>query len=170
MMGMSDASYWLSWYVYYTCVTTVIVLCSWIVLLFNVINYSNPFLVLVFILLYAQAVFAQILFISMFFESSKYSSLVGALIYFAFYLLTIPVSSSTANPAAKVALSIFPQVAMFQICTVFGELEGNGVSMSYSNSTEMIGNYTYVRGITMLIVSGMVWTILAFYLDKVLPK
>lgn len=170
MMGMSDISYWLSWYVYYTCVTTVIVFFSWVVLLVNVITYSNSFLVLVFMLLYAQAVFAQILFISMFFENSKYSNIVGALIYFAFYLFSIPVSSSTASPAAKIALSIFPQVAMFQICSVFGELESNSVGMSFSNSTEIIGNYTYMSGITMLIVFSFFWTILAFYLDKVLPR
>jgi len=53
MMGMRDSSYWLSWYVYYTCITTVIVLLAWGVLLINVIVYSNPFLVLVFMFLYA---------------------------------------------------------------------------------------------------------------------
>jgi len=108
MMGMSDTSYWLSWYVYYTVVTSVIVFFSWFILLINVIVYSNSFLILIFMLLYAQAVFAQILLISMFFESSKYSNIVGALIYFAFNLLGIPVQSGTANPTAKIVLSIFP--------------------------------------------------------------
>ena len=53
MMGMRDSSYWLSWYVYYTVVTTVIVLLAWGVLMINVINFSNPFLVFAFMLLYA---------------------------------------------------------------------------------------------------------------------
>ena len=58
MMGMLDKAYWLSWYVYYTIISTAIVVLSWCVLLINCINYSNPFLVLVFMLFYGQAVFA----------------------------------------------------------------------------------------------------------------
>jgi hypothetical protein len=53
MMGMNDSSYWLSWYVYYTLITTVIVLLAWGVLCINVIVYSNPFLILAFMFLYA---------------------------------------------------------------------------------------------------------------------
>ena len=170
MMGMNDTSYWLSWYVYYTCVTTVIVFLSWFVLLINVIVYSNSFLILVFMLLYAQSVFAQILFISMFFESSKYSNIVGALIYFAFNLLGIPVQSSTSSPIAKIMLSLIPQVAMSQLCIVFAQFEGSGVGLTFSNANETIGNYTYLTGIVMLVLSGIVWTIFAFYLDKVLPR
>lgn len=170
MMGMSDTSYWLSWYVYYTVVSTVIVFLSWLILLINVINYSNSFLILVFMLLYAQAVFAQILLISMFFESSKYSNIVGALIYFAFNLLGIPVQSGTANPTAKIILSIFPQVAMQQICTVFGNFEGSGVGLNFNNASEKIGNYTYTAGVFMLIFSTIFWTLIAFYFDKVLPR
>jgi len=44
----------------------------------------------------------------MFFESSKYSNIVGALIYFAFNLLGFPVQSATSAAGAKIALSIFP--------------------------------------------------------------
>lgn len=57
MMGMLDSAYWLSWYVYYTCVSSMIVFLSWLILIINCIEYSNKFLVLVFMLLYAQAVF-----------------------------------------------------------------------------------------------------------------
>jgi len=53
MMGMLDSAYWLSWYVYYTCVSSSIVFLSWLILLINVIEYSNSFLILVFMLLYA---------------------------------------------------------------------------------------------------------------------
>ena len=57
MMGMRDSAYWLSWYAYYSVVSTVIVFLAWLVLLINCIVYSNSFLVLVFMIFYAQAVF-----------------------------------------------------------------------------------------------------------------
>jgi len=53
MMGMRDTSYWLSWYVYYTAVSSVMVFGAWFVLLINVLGNSNVFLVLVFLICYA---------------------------------------------------------------------------------------------------------------------
>lgn len=91
MMGMKDKAYWLSWYVYFTIISTLICLLSWIVLLINCIQHSNSFLVLVFFIFYAQSVFAQIVFLSALFENSKYSGIVGTLIYFGFDLLGIPI-------------------------------------------------------------------------------
>ena len=57
MMGMKDLAYWLSWYAYYTIISTLIVILAWLVLLINCLTYSNSFLVLVFMIFYAQAVF-----------------------------------------------------------------------------------------------------------------
>ena len=91
MMGMRDLSYWLSWYCYYTCVTTAIVLLAWLVLIINVIENSNSFLVFLYFLFYAQAVFSQIMFLSSLFNASKYAGIVGTLIYYGFFLLSIPV-------------------------------------------------------------------------------
>lgn len=58
MMGMKDSAYWLSWYVYYTAVSTAIVLLAWLVLLIDCFKNSNPILVLIMMLFYAQAIFA----------------------------------------------------------------------------------------------------------------
>lgn len=91
MMGMKDSSYWLSWYVYYTCISTALVFIAWLILLINSIPNSNSFLVLVFLVLYAQAIFGEIVFLSSLFENSKYSGLVGTLIYFGLDLVAIPV-------------------------------------------------------------------------------
>lgn len=57
VMGMSGISYWLSWYVYYTIISTIFVLLAWGILNINVIQYSDTTLVLGFLLMYAQSVF-----------------------------------------------------------------------------------------------------------------
>ncbi len=84
MMGMKDTSYWLSWYVYYTIITTLICILAWSILLINCIEHSNIIIILIWFFLYAQAIFGQVIFLSAFFESSKYSGLIGTLIYFGF--------------------------------------------------------------------------------------
>lgn len=170
MMGMKDYAYWLSWYAYFTLLSTAIVFLAWLVLLINCISNSNSFLVLVFMLFYAQAVFAQIIFLQSIFENSKYSGLVGTLIYFGFNLVGIPVQQPDSAQGAKTFLSVIPQVAMQQLCQVFGNLEGSGIGLQFDNATEKINNYTYVTGLAMLVVSFAVFMLLGFYLDKVLPK
>ena len=52
MMGMTDTAYWLSWFVYYTMINTAISTLSWILLLINVVSYSNIFYVWGFLWLY----------------------------------------------------------------------------------------------------------------------
>ena len=58
MMGMTNFSYWLSWYVYYSMITSVVAILAWCVMLINVIEYSHPLTVLIYLLCYAQALFA----------------------------------------------------------------------------------------------------------------
>ena len=40
IMGMTDLSYWLSWFVFYTLINTVVTTLAWSILLINVITYS----------------------------------------------------------------------------------------------------------------------------------
>lgn len=108
MMGMRDSAYWLSWYVYYTCVSTGIVFLAWLVLLINAIKYSNPFLILVFMIFYAQSIFAQIVAISALFENSKYSGIVGTLIYFGLNMLFFLVQDPQASAGSKAFWSLIP--------------------------------------------------------------
>ena len=57
MMGMTDTAYWLSWFVYYTMVNTIISTLAWVCLLYNVINFSSPFYLWLFFWLYGESVF-----------------------------------------------------------------------------------------------------------------
>lgn len=124
MMGMRDCTYWLSWYAYYSLVSLVVVTLAWFVLIWNVVQYSNLFLLWVFFFLYGQSVFGQIVFLQSLFGQAKYSGIFATLIYFGCTLFSIPIIQLTSNPTAKLLLSVFPQVAMQQTCAIFGFLEG----------------------------------------------
>lgn len=52
IMGMTDFPYWLSWFIFYTIINTVVTTLAWGVLMINVINYSTPFYVWIFFWLY----------------------------------------------------------------------------------------------------------------------
>ena len=40
MMGLADFPYWMSWFIFYSCINTLISILAWLSLLANVINYS----------------------------------------------------------------------------------------------------------------------------------
>ncbi len=63
IMGMADAPYWISWFVYYTVINTVVTTLSWAMLLPAVINYSQSMYLWIFFWLYGEAVFGQIIFL-----------------------------------------------------------------------------------------------------------
>lgn len=91
MMGMTDFPYWLSWFVYYSAVNTVLSIVAWAVLCINVIGQSNIFYVFLWIWLYGEAVFGQIIFMQSLFQRSKFSGLIAAVVYFTLVLANIPV-------------------------------------------------------------------------------
>ena len=74
------------------------------------------------------------------------------------------------SKTAKLWLSLFPQVALQQAFSVWGDFEGNLVGLTYDNITFEVNNYTFARALYMLVISFILFTGLGLYLDKVLPK
>lgn len=56
MMGMTDLSYWLSWFAWYMLQTTTITLIGWAMLCINVINGGKAY-IFIYIWLFGLAVF-----------------------------------------------------------------------------------------------------------------
>ena len=108
MMGMTDTAYWLSWFVYYTMINTLISTLSWLILLYNVINFSTPFYVWLFFWLYGQSVFGQIVFLQSLFTSSKYSGIVATLVYFGSDFFNFLITGDNTSRVAKIAASLLP--------------------------------------------------------------
>jgi len=115
IMGMTDLPYWMSWFVYYTFINTMLSTLAWISLLFNVINWSNPVYIWLFFWLYGQAVFGQVVFLQSLFTSSKYAGIVSTVVYFGIGLFANFLLN--ANPYAsrgiKLTASLIPQVSLF---------------------------------------------------------
>lgn len=112
MMGMTDTAYWLSWFCYYTLINTAISTLSWIILLVNVVRYSNAFYVWLFFWMYGQAVFGQIVFLQSLFTSSKYSGIVSTLIYFGSDFFNFLINGSDHSRTSKMLASLLPQVSL----------------------------------------------------------
>ena len=168
IMGMTNTAYWMSWFVYYTLINTVITTLAWMVLLYNVINYSKIIYIWFFFWLYGESVFGQIVFLQSLFSASKYAGIVSTLVYFGSDFLNFAINDGTSR-AAKVLASILPQVASGQTSAVFAEYEGTGVGIGWSTAGVVYQNYSFDTGLWMMCVSLVTFTALGLYLDAVLP-
>ena len=58
IMGMNDLSYWLSWYVHYSIISTIVATVATLLLMINVLEHTNPGTIWILLVIYAQAIFA----------------------------------------------------------------------------------------------------------------
>ncbi len=107
-MGMTDVPYWMSWFVYYTVINTVVTTLSWAMLLPAVINYSQPMYLWIFFWLYGEAVFGQIIFLQSMFTGSKYAGIVSTIIYFGGVLVNKVILDDDVTRFQKLAASLLP--------------------------------------------------------------
>lgn len=63
MMGLTDMSYWLSWFVYYLIIVSIISIICLIILSINVVDYTDKFILFLFLWIYGLAQFGYIIFI-----------------------------------------------------------------------------------------------------------
>jgi len=134
IMGMTDLPYWLSWFLFYTVINTVVTTLSWGILLTKVINYSQPGYIWLFFWLYGQAVFGQIIFLQSMFSGSKYAGIVSTILYFCGVLVDKLVAGGNITRMSKLLASLLPQVALMQGSVVFASYEGTGVGLNSSTS------------------------------------
>lgn len=170
MMGMTDASYWLSWFVYFSLINTVITLLIWGTLMINVINYSNPLYPLMFFWLYGEAIFGQIVFLQSFFSVSKYAGIVATVVYFGSAMLNYFIGLNSVSFAGKIFASLVPQAALQQGAITFVQYECTGAGMNSQTASQLYNNYSFRTALIMMSVSAITFMLLGMWLDAVLPS
>lgn len=87
MMGMTDISYWLSWFTYYSFVNLLVSTLSWLILNFAVFNHTNGFLVWILLWLFGQSLFSLILLAQSLFSRARQAAYVTTSLYFGLAML-----------------------------------------------------------------------------------
>ena len=108
IMGMTDLPYWLSWFVFYTMMNTIVTTMAWSFLLPSVVIYSNKGLMWLFLWLYGEAIFGQIIFLQSMFSGSKYAGIVSTIIYFCGVLVNSLLKGDDVTKTQKILASLLP--------------------------------------------------------------
>ena len=133
MMGLTDFSYWLSWWVYYLIIVTIISALCILVLSFNVIKYSNRGLIFLFFWIYGLSLFGLAVFLQSFFSSSRVAAITGTLVYFGTSFINVVVQDATVKSGPKNIASLLTTIAISRGCNNIAQFETNGSGLQSYN-------------------------------------
>ncbi|XP_075999903.1 phospholipid-transporting ATPase ABCA1 [Genypterus blacodes] len=140
----------------------------------KVLQYSDPSVVFVFLLVFCMATITQCFFISVFFSKANLASACGGLIYFVLYLPHVLCYAwrDVMGYGAKVAVSLLSCVAFGYGCENFSKYEEQGIGIQWSNinqSPEEGERYTFMVSIRMMLLDSFIYLLLTLYIERVFP-
>lgn len=170
MMGLSEFSYNLSWLITTVLQMTIVSILIVLVTMSSVFEYSDKFLVFIYFMAFSLAVINMCFLMATFFSRSKVASLMGPMIFFASFFPYYAVSDPSYSAGVKAATCLLAPSCFALGANVFANYEGGLVGVQLSNANVETSNFSYSLCVGMMIVDAVLYGVLAWYLDKVLPS
>ncbi|KAK3793768.1 hypothetical protein RRG08_043414 [Elysia crispata] len=177
IMGLGNGMNWLAWFInsLLTMMLSAAALC--ILLKFGqVLNYSDPSLVFVFLVAFIMCSISLAFFTSVFFDKSSLATVWSGLIFIATYLpdiaITVRLNGQEMTFAGKIASCISPTLAMAQGLKLIGNFEVQNIGAHWHNildSPALDGRFSLLISIAMMFLDSFVLITLTIYVDKVFP-
>lgn len=170
MMGLNDFSYWLSWWVYYFIIVTIISVLVLIVLSFNVLKYSNRGLIFLCFWVYGLSLFGLAIFLQAFFSRARVAAITGTLVYFGTSFINAAVGDPSVSKGQKNAASLLTTVAISLGANNMGLFETSGVGVVPANMSTVYQNYALSDMLIVMTISLFLFFFVGIWLDNVLPS
>uniref|UniRef100_A0A4W5LI12 ABC transporter domain-containing protein n=1 Tax=Hucho hucho TaxID=62062 RepID=A0A4W5LI12_9TELE len=175
MMGLRSSTYWLSWAVSSVLPLAVSAFLLTLILKYGkVLQYSDPSVIFVFLLVFCVATIMECFFISVFFSKANLAAACGGLIYFVLYLphLLCYAWRDVMGFQVKIAVSLLSCVAFGYGCENFAKYEEQGIGIQWSNiaqNPEDGDRYSFIVSIIMMLVDALIYWLLTWYIENVFP-
>jgi len=117
----------------------------------------------------AVVVFSML--VSAFFSKTTRATLVGILVFFAGYFLTLSADIQDGSRAIMSIVSLHPVAALTYGLQIIGALEdaGVGVGTTTISFSEYPSNYNFLSAIGSFIFSSIFWGLCCWYFNRVIP-
>ncbi|XP_037832519.1 phospholipid-transporting ATPase ABCA1 isoform X2 [Kryptolebias marmoratus] len=140
----------------------------------KVLQYSDPSVIFVFLLVFCLATISQCFFISVFFSKANLAAACGGLIYFLLYLPHVLCYAwrDVMGFGAKVAASLLSCVAFGYGAEKLAKYEEQGIGIQWHNvgqSPEEGDRYSFVVSIIMMLLDALLYWVLTWYIENVFP-
>uniref|UniRef100_A0ABM5EM12 Phospholipid-transporting ATPase ABCA1-like isoform X1 n=1 Tax=Pogona vitticeps TaxID=103695 RepID=A0ABM5EM12_9SAUR len=175
IMGLSSATLWLSWFL--SSFIPFLMSAALLVLILKVgdiLPYSDPAVVFLFLATFAVATISQCFLISTFFSRANLASACGGIIYFSFYLpyvLCVAWRDHITFPL-RLFVSLLSPVAFGFGCEYFSLYEEQGVGLQWHNvnASPVEGDrYTFATSGGLLLLDAFLYGLATWYIEAVFP-
>uniref|UniRef100_A0A8D0GPC9 ABC transporter domain-containing protein n=1 Tax=Sphenodon punctatus TaxID=8508 RepID=A0A8D0GPC9_SPHPU len=175
IMGLSSGILWLSWFI--SSFVPFLISSSLLILILklgDILPYSDPAVVFLFLSAFAVATIAQCFLISTFFSRANLASACGGIIYFSFYLpyvLCVAWRDQITFPL-RVCMSFLSPVAFGFGCEYFSLYEEQGVGIQWHNinAVPVEGDcYTFATSGGLLLLDAVLYGVATWYIEGVFP-
>ena len=135
----------------------------------NLYSDSSFVILLIFWILGFTAIITFSFSIAASFTKATTATLVGLLVFFVGYFLTLIANFATGSSGIIALVSLHPVAAISYGLQEIGRLEdaGVGVISSTISTTDSPSGYTFLTCLTSLVISCVLWGIVTFYLNRV---
>ncbi|XP_068012331.1 phospholipid-transporting ATPase ABCA7 isoform X1 [Melanerpes formicivorus] len=174
-MGLSSGILWLSWFlssfIPFLLSSGLLVL---ILKLGNILPYSDPAVIFLFLGTFSVATISQCFLISTFFPRANLASACGGIIYFSLYLpyvLCVAWRDYITFPL-RVFVSLLSPVAFGFGCEYFSLYEEQGVGIQWHNlaASPVPGDpYNFATAMGLLLLDASLYGLATWYLEGVFP-
>ena len=168
IMGMSEGTYFLSYFVEYFIVNIIYAFAVGYIacLMF----YQIPYLYLVLYLwLYGLNVFALAFFCQSFMDTTRLALIVSCLIYCLMLFVSAAVYEDKIKKIYKTIAALLPPVNLLLGAFTFGKFEGMFYKFYSKDIKENYLNYSILTCYIMLTADFFIYLFLGFYLQNVIP-
>ncbi|XP_025920538.1 ATP-binding cassette sub-family A member 7 [Apteryx rowi] len=174
-MGLSSGILWLSWFL--SSFIPFLLSSAFLVLILklgNILPYSNPAVIFLFLGTFSVATICQCFLISTFFLRANLASACGGIIYFSFYLpyvLCVAWRDHITFPL-RVLMSLLSPVAFGFGCEYFSLYEEQGVGIQWHNlgASPVPGDpYNFATAMALLLLDAGLYGLATWYVEGVFP-
>lgn len=167
MMGLTDSSYWLSWFTYYAILVTIITII--ITLLIGRLIKTSRTLMFVILWVYGYSLFGFSLMMQSLFTRARTAGGVATTIYFVSIFLDQVVNQPFHTYLQKTIASVVSPVALSRIFYVLTVAEGSR-GLQWNNIGISYQNYKVSHGLIVMALSGVGFTLIGLYFDNVIQQ
>ena len=168
IMGLEESQYFLSFFIQYTVINLFSSLIN--AALFTTILNRIPFYYLfVTFFLWSLNVFAMIYFFQSFIDKTKIALVLSLVIYFMMYCVSLGCMFEGGSLAAKIVLSIFPQVCLNNGILLFSKFQNHFRTFKDREFLDIYTSFSVGIMFLMFVVDFFLFLFLGFYLTNVLP-
>lgn len=169
ILGVKESSIVTSWYITYALILFVATVLQTLVALTGLFTNSDTVLLWLFFYTFALSVLAFGLAVSSAVSTTRSGLYLGLIAFFAMYSISNLFDDSSAE-SSKTYACLLPPVAMVFGVNALASVETTHVGMHFSNASLLVDNFRFMTAIYMLLLDFVLYTILALYLEKVVPK